>query len=303
MIAAGQPAAGSFTAGAAVAAVGIAFAGVAAVTSSADLEYPRRQWPGRRRPRRGVPDQRDRQHGRARRPERPAGGERLAGLAVADRLGPADAAVRRRQLVAAGPGGRTVRSSVPVAAAAAGRTPRLRARHAAAAHAATRRPAARCAARSGWRGGCSAARCSAGRSACSASGLVMGGLVGQVRDSTGTARDWYTQMGGSDADPRCLPHLDHADGGHGGGDLRRPGAAAHARRGGRRAAGAGPRDRGQPVPVGGRSRRHRGARRDRDAAAVRHRHGAGSGWCARRPGRAGAACCSAQAWSSCRRSS
>ncbi|MGH3462860.1 MAG: ABC transporter permease [Kribbellaceae bacterium] len=30
-------------------------------------------------------------------------------------------------------------------------------------------------------------------------GLVMGGLVGQVRDSTGTSRDWYTRMGGSDA--------------------------------------------------------------------------------------------------------
>jgi ABC-2 type transport system permease protein len=29
-------------------------------------------------------------------------------------------------------------------------------------------------------------------------GLVMGGLIGQVRDTTGTARDWYTRMGGSD---------------------------------------------------------------------------------------------------------
>lgn len=29
-------------------------------------------------------------------------------------------------------------------------------------------------------------------------GLVMGGLVGQVQDTTGSARDWYTRMGGSD---------------------------------------------------------------------------------------------------------
>jgi ABC-2 type transport system permease protein len=29
-------------------------------------------------------------------------------------------------------------------------------------------------------------------------GLVMGGLIGQVRDATGSAREWYTRMGGSD---------------------------------------------------------------------------------------------------------
>ncbi|MFC5262747.1 ABC transporter permease [Kribbella qitaiheensis] len=29
-------------------------------------------------------------------------------------------------------------------------------------------------------------------------GLVMGGLIGQVKDSTGAARDWYTEMGGSE---------------------------------------------------------------------------------------------------------
>jgi len=29
-------------------------------------------------------------------------------------------------------------------------------------------------------------------------GLVMGGLIGQIRDVTGTARDWYTHLGGSD---------------------------------------------------------------------------------------------------------
>ena len=29
-------------------------------------------------------------------------------------------------------------------------------------------------------------------------GFVMGGLIGQVRDSTGAARDWYTQMGASE---------------------------------------------------------------------------------------------------------
>ena len=29
-------------------------------------------------------------------------------------------------------------------------------------------------------------------------GLVMGGLIGQVRDTTGTARDWYARLGGSD---------------------------------------------------------------------------------------------------------
>jgi ABC-2 type transport system permease protein len=29
-------------------------------------------------------------------------------------------------------------------------------------------------------------------------GLVMGGLIGQVRDMTGTSRDWYLRMGGSD---------------------------------------------------------------------------------------------------------
>jgi ABC-2 type transport system permease protein len=29
-------------------------------------------------------------------------------------------------------------------------------------------------------------------------GLVMGGLIGHVEDATGTARDWYIQMGGSD---------------------------------------------------------------------------------------------------------
>lgn len=29
-------------------------------------------------------------------------------------------------------------------------------------------------------------------------GLVMGGLIGQVRDTSGTARDWYLRMGGSD---------------------------------------------------------------------------------------------------------
>jgi ABC-2 type transport system permease protein len=29
-------------------------------------------------------------------------------------------------------------------------------------------------------------------------GLVMGGLIGQVRDATGAARDWYAQLGGSD---------------------------------------------------------------------------------------------------------
>ena len=29
-------------------------------------------------------------------------------------------------------------------------------------------------------------------------GLVMGGLIGQVKDATGAARDWYTQMGGSE---------------------------------------------------------------------------------------------------------
>ncbi|GAA1036145.1 exporter of polyketide antibiotics [Virgisporangium ochraceum] len=29
-------------------------------------------------------------------------------------------------------------------------------------------------------------------------GLIMGGMVGQVRDATGSARDWYVQMGGSE---------------------------------------------------------------------------------------------------------
>jgi putative exporter of polyketide antibiotics len=29
-------------------------------------------------------------------------------------------------------------------------------------------------------------------------GLVMGGLIGQVRDATGSARDWYTRLGGSE---------------------------------------------------------------------------------------------------------
>jgi ABC-2 type transport system permease protein len=29
-------------------------------------------------------------------------------------------------------------------------------------------------------------------------GLVFGGLIGQVKDTTGTARDWYTRLGGSD---------------------------------------------------------------------------------------------------------
>ncbi|HET8641826.1 MAG TPA: ABC transporter permease, partial [Pseudonocardiaceae bacterium] len=29
-------------------------------------------------------------------------------------------------------------------------------------------------------------------------GLIMGGLIGQVRDSTGGTRDWYAQLGGSD---------------------------------------------------------------------------------------------------------
>src|SRR5215211_1572644 len=29
-------------------------------------------------------------------------------------------------------------------------------------------------------------------------GLVMGGLIGQIRDTTGNARDWYARMGGSD---------------------------------------------------------------------------------------------------------
>ncbi|MEV4702854.1 ABC antibiotics transporter [Actinoplanes sp. NPDC049316] len=29
-------------------------------------------------------------------------------------------------------------------------------------------------------------------------GLIMGGLIGQVADATGTARDWYVRMGGSD---------------------------------------------------------------------------------------------------------
>jgi ABC-2 type transport system permease protein len=29
-------------------------------------------------------------------------------------------------------------------------------------------------------------------------GLIMGGIIGQVRDMTGAGRDWYTQMGGSD---------------------------------------------------------------------------------------------------------
>jgi len=29
-------------------------------------------------------------------------------------------------------------------------------------------------------------------------GLVMGGMIGHIRDTTGNAREWYTQMGGSD---------------------------------------------------------------------------------------------------------
>jgi ABC-2 type transport system permease protein len=29
-------------------------------------------------------------------------------------------------------------------------------------------------------------------------GLIMGGIIGQVRDSSGSGRDWYTQVGGSD---------------------------------------------------------------------------------------------------------
>ena len=95
--------------------------------------------------------------------------------------------------------------------------------------------AARAAAvRSGWSGACSAARCSPGRVGMLGFGLVFGAIIDEVADTSGATTEWYERMGGSDADPRRLPRVNHRDGRHGRRDLRRPGAAADARRGGRR---------------------------------------------------------------------
>ena len=100
MMLAGQPAAGSLVAGTSIALVGVAFTGVAAVTSQ--LASTTRGATGLAGAGLGAflhaggPGE----HARDRGLRRPAGHQRLAGLAVPDRLGPADAAVRRQPVVA-----------------------------------------------------------------------------------------------------------------------------------------------------------------------------------------------------------
>ena len=123
----------------------------------------------RRGPRRGVPAQRHRQHARHRRLRRPHRHQRLAGVALPDRLGSADAAVRRGPVVAA-----RARSFWPLRRPGAGR---LRARRPPRRRAGLWPDGARgrgtragpCSAPRAWSGACSGAPCSAGRSGCSGS--------------------------------------------------------------------------------------------------------------------------------------
>ncbi|HEX2416801.1 MAG TPA: hypothetical protein VHJ83_01575, partial [Micromonosporaceae bacterium] len=78
-------------------------------------------------------------------------------------------------------------------------------------------------------------------------GLIMGGLIGQVRDTTGPARDWYTTLAGSDEILGAY--------------------------------------RASVLQMAGQPRRHRVVRCHRTGAAVRPRHGTGGWWGTRRPGR------------------
>ena len=197
MVVNGQPAAGSFVAGASVAGVGVVFVGVAAVTSQLASTHPRRQRPGRRRARGVLPAQRHRQHARHARQRGAAGDQRLAGLAVPDRLGPADAAVRRRPLVAARAARRALRwawsavAGLLVARRDVGRGmwPE-RAGHATAG-AGLLSPAGLAwrlqrGALLGWAVGLLGF------------GLIFGAVSEQIHDVHGTALEWYTRMGGSD---------------------------------------------------------------------------------------------------------
>ena len=94
MVVAGQPVSGSLVAGASIALVGIAFTGVAAVTSQLALHHPRGDRARRCGPRPLLHGGCTGEHARDRGLRRAAGHQRLAGLAVSHRLGPADAAVR-----------------------------------------------------------------------------------------------------------------------------------------------------------------------------------------------------------------
>ena len=168
MIAAGQPAAGSFTAGAAVAAVGLAFltSGIGNMAGHPDPSglWVQSAWPAWLSPI-GWGQQ-----------MRPFGGDNWWPLALAVGLFAVCAVaaavlVGRRdfghgmlpQRTGHAQAGRALRSTLGLA---------LRLQRGALL---------------GWAAGLFGF------------GLVMGGLVGQVRDSTGTSRDWYTRMGGSDA--------------------------------------------------------------------------------------------------------
>ena len=171
-----------------VAAVGLVFAGVAAVTVPAVLDRARRHRPRRRRPRRRLRAQRRRQHARHRRRGRHSGEQRLAGVALPDRLGAADAPVRRRPLVAAAAGRRRPRRAAgrwPSPSPPGGTSGAACGPSGAGTRAARR---GRCSARSGWPGGCSGARCSAGPSACSVFGLIFGTLSEQIQDLEGAPR-------------------------------------------------------------------------------------------------------------------
>ena len=94
-------------------------------------------------------------------------------------------------------------------------------------------------------------------------GLVLGGLIGQVQGHHGRRARLVRPDGRQRPDCSTPTAPRSSDGRHGRGNLRRPGAAAHARRGGRRVAGADPRDRGQPASMGDQPRAQRMAGRDR----------------------------------------
>ena len=180
----------------------------------------------------GVRGQRPREHARHRRRERPASCERLAGVVVPDGLGPADAPVRRRHLVAARP----VRSRLrrPGRCSEPARNPaRRREWH----------PRRSTRTRRGRRPAPQSARA---RVAPAARRLArMGGRLGRIRPHLRCHHRRDQGHGGRDGrlvraddrvgrDGRGLGHLDGRDGRHGRRGLRSSDPAPDARRGSRR---------------------------------------------------------------------
>jgi len=100
LVVAGQPVAGSLVGGASIGVVGVFFTRSGCSDVAAVVDQPRGDRPRERRTGRSVRARGPRQHDGDGGRGGSAGDQRLAGVAVAHRLGPADATVRRQPLVA-----------------------------------------------------------------------------------------------------------------------------------------------------------------------------------------------------------